>query len=66
MCYTNNKQLGYNNRYTCVLVSCMLCEKQIGLMCNSTDLRLNGTDKIVCGVCFDLNTDRVIEEVLSI
>lgn len=64
MCYTINRQMGYLRRYRCVYVHCMMCHNKIGLMCSSTDLRVNGTDLIVCGVCFDLNTDSVIEEVL--
>ncbi len=52
-------------RTRCELIRCYICFNEIGLICGSTDLRINGVDVVVCGVCYDMNLDRVIEEVLG-
>ena len=49
----------------CELVICYVCWNEIGLICGSTDMIYNDKDVIVCGVCYDMNVDRVIAEVLE-
>ena len=65
MCWTARSSISYRTLHWCELIACYVCLNEIGLICNSTDLRLNGIDVVVCGVCMDMNTDRVIEEVLA-
>lgn len=50
----------------CEMIRCYVCLYEVGLICNSTDMTINGVDVVVCGVCYDMNTDRVITEVLGV
>ena len=52
-------------RTRCELVRCHICLHEIGLICASTDMIYQGKDVVVCGVCYDMNTDRAITEVLE-
>ena len=65
MCRAAWSSTSHKTLYWCEVVACYVCLNEIGLICGSTDLRLNGIDVVVCGVCMDMNTDRVIEEVLA-
>ncbi len=51
---------------TCELVMCYICWNKVGLICNSTDLKYNDKDVVVCGVCYDIHIDRIIETVLTV
>ena len=49
----------------CFKILCYVCWNKIGLICGSTDMIYNDKDVVVCGVCYDMNTDRIITEVLE-
>lgn len=62
MCYIRAPQ---DHRTLCRFVPCGICGLKIGLVCNSTDLTMYGVDMVICGVCKDIHTDMVIDEVLA-
>ena len=65
MCRAARSSISHRTLYWCEVVACYVCFHEIGLICNSTDLTLNGIDVVVCGVCMDMHIDQVIEEVLA-